>query len=131
MGDTEAPTEKEIIVVVAGSRGFTDDQFIFDTLDKLSALFAASGMRIAEVVSGNARGPDKIGEAWGIARGIEVTVMPADWDKLGKQAGMVRNAEMADYGHAAIIFWDGESRGTANMISNMKMRDKPCHVIRV
>lgn len=57
--------------------------------------------------------------------------MPADWDRLGKKAGMVRNAQMADYADAAIVFWDGKSNGTANMISNMKMRDKPCHVIRL
>lgn len=130
MGEAEAPAQKEVIVVVAGSRDVQDEEFIFASLDSMRSLFTANGLRIKEVVSGGARGPDKLGERWALARNIELRVMPADWDRLGKKAGVVRNAQMADYADAAIIFWDGESRGTANMISNMKMRDKPCHVIR-
>lgn len=131
MGEAEAPAQKEVIVVAAGSRDVQDEEFVFASLDSLRTLFTANGLRIIEIVSGGCRGPDKLGERWAIARGIELRVMPADWDRLGKKAGMVRNAQMADYADAAIIFWDGQSRGTANMISNMKMRDKPCHVIRV
>ncbi len=129
MGEDQA--QKEVKVVIAGSRDIQDEQHVFDALDSVLKLFTDNGLRITEVVSGGARGPDKLGEKWAIERDIEVRVMPADWDRIGKRAGMVRNAQMADYADAAIIFWDGHSRGTANMISNMKMRDKPCHVIRI
>jgi hypothetical protein len=32
---------------------------------------------------------------------------------------------MAEYADAAIILWDGESKGTLNMIKNMHKLDKP------
>ncbi len=44
------------------------------------------------------------------------------WDIHGKSAGHIRNAEMADYADALIAFWDGKSRGTANMIENARKR---------
>ena len=42
--------------------------------------------------------------------------MPAKWDKHGNSAGMIRNSQMADYADGLIALWDGESRGTKNMI---------------
>lgn len=41
---------------------------------------------------------------------------------------MYRNAEMADYCDAAIILWDGESRGTVDMIDKMRRLGKPLEV---
>jgi hypothetical protein len=35
---------------------------------------------------------------------------------------------MAEYADAAIIIWDGQSKGTRNMIENMIRRKKPYHI---
>jgi hypothetical protein len=43
--------------------------------------------------------------------------MPANWDEFGKSAGYIRNAEMAKYADACVIFWDGISKGTKHMIN--------------
>ena len=59
---------------------------------------------------------------------IEVIEYPADWDKYGKSAGYIRNREMADVCDCAVIFWNGLSRGTANMIKLMRNRNKPVYV---
>jgi len=39
---------------------------------------------------------------------------------LGKAAGFIRNAEMAEYADALIAFWDGRSKGTKHMIDLAK-----------
>jgi hypothetical protein len=42
---------------------------------------------------------------------------PADWKTHGKSAGPKRNEHMASLGaKCCLAFWDGESRGTADMI---------------
>ena len=46
--------------------------------------------------------------------------MPADWNKYGKRAGYLRNADMAKEAHALIAFWDGKSKGTNHMIQLAK-----------
>lgn len=80
---------------------------------------------LTEVVSGGARGIDKLGELWAKHRGIPVRRFPADWDKHGNAAGAIRNREMADYADGALILWDGESRGSKNMYETMRELGKP------
>ena len=51
--------------------------------------------------------------------------MPADWDKYGKSAGFIRNKEMVDIADAAIIFWDGDSKGTKDTIERVQNKGIP------
>lgn len=53
---------------------------------------------------------------WADVQGITCYEYEADWDKHGKAAGPIRNQEMAEYADALIAVWDGESRGTRDMI---------------
>jgi len=71
---------------------------------------------ITTVISGTAAGVDVHGERWAEEQGIPVEKYPADWNKHGKSAGHIRNAEMADVADALVAIWDGESRGTKGMI---------------
>ena len=50
---------------------------------------------------------------WAEEHNIPVHHFPAKWEEYGISAGFIRNAEMGDFADAAIIFWDGESKGTA------------------
>lgn len=104
-------------VIIAGSRDF--DNFISAEHNLLS-FFKAFGIHSTdiEIISGGARGADKIGEQFAKKYNIKLTVFPAQWDKYGKSAGMIRNAEMAQYAKDGILFafWDGKSTGTKNMI---------------
>ena len=68
---------------------------------------------VTEVVSGCARGVDTDGEAWAAARGLPVRRFPADWDGLGRKAGVLRNTQMAEYADAVALFRGG--KGTDNM----------------
>ena len=108
-------------VIIAGSRNIHDYKLVVDTIQ-------SSGYEITEVVSGTAVGPDQLGEQWARANNIPIKEMPAEWHRYGNSAGPYRNRAMADYADAAIIIWDGQSKGTRNMIENMIRRKKPYHI---
>jgi len=90
-------------VIIAGSRNILPKHF-YDSLK-----FFPDDWNVTEVVSGTA-----IAEI----QDIPVKRFPADWDEYGKRAGMIRNAEMADYADALFAVWDGKSKGTKQMIDN-------------
>jgi len=99
-------------VIVAGSRSFTD----YSLLErKLTHLFSRCASSIG-IVSGMARGADRLGERYAAQHGMRITRFPADWDRYGKSAGYRRNSEMAQFADALVAFWDGRSRGTGHMI---------------
>lgn len=100
-------------VVVAGSRGFNDY-----ALMETSLVHFLHGKRPSEVmiVSGTAKGADRLDEKFAKEKGCFLKLFPADWDAYGKSAGYRRNADMAKYADACIVFWDGISKGTKHMI---------------
>jgi hypothetical protein len=100
-------------VIIAGGRDIADARLVLKGIKE-------SGFNITEVVSGGAKGIDLIGEKWAKFFKVPVKVFPANWDKNGKAAGHIRNREMAQYADALIAVWDGKSKGTKNMIENMK-----------
>lgn len=111
-------------VIIAGSRHmpFSMYPLIQQAVDK-------SGFDITEVVCGMARGADMFGAKWAYENKIPVKKFPADWDKHRKAAGYIRNAEMAQYADAAIIFiWDGSS-GSADMERKMRALKKPVFTV--
>lgn len=131
---------KELRIIVAGSRGFNDYNLLTDEI--MSYLEYMDDKNIVEnpdqvkFISGTARGADVLGEQFAYNWGYEVVRFPADWDKLGKRAGYVRNAEMAKYAVAddnfgvLIAFWDGKSKGTKHMIDLAKRYGLEVHIVR-
>jgi len=108
-------------VVVAGSRSIVDEKIVADAIE-------ASGFDVTEVVSGGARGVDSLGEEWAKARGIKVSRFPADWKRDGRGAGMIRNSVMLAEADAVVAVWDGESRGTLDMMRKAKKAGKALFV---
>lgn len=107
-------------LIIAGSRNFSDWQYFIDHFCKLPEWLLNT---FNEVISGGAKGVDSLGERLAQSCGIKLTRFPADWEKYGKKAGMIRNAQMAEYADGLIAFWDGKSPGTNNMINQMKRYD--------
>lgn len=99
--------------IIAGSRDIDDYAVVAFAVKK-------SGYHITEVVSGAARGVDRLGEVWAERNDVQISSFPANWKKHGKSAGYKRNAEMVVYADALIAIWDGESRGTAHTIKLAK-----------
>lgn len=109
-------------VIVAGSRDFDDYGLLVSTLDKLYP-------EPIEVVCGGARGADNFGRVWAVKHDYPYTTFIPNWQKEGKSAGYNRNVEMADYADEAVVFWDGQSKGSQHMINIMKGIGKPVKVV--
>lgn len=113
-------------VIIAGSREFTD----FDAFLGFMSVLPLE-WDIKEVVSGGARGADRLGEEWAYFQQLPVVSFPADWNRFQRAAGAIRNDQMAKYADGLIAFWDGTSPGTRNMIVSMYEANKPVHIYYV
>ena len=102
-------------LIIAGGRDFADYELL---TAKVEAIVV--GEPHVEIVSGGAKGADRLGEFFAIDHDLPIKRFPADWDKFGKSAGFRRNADMADYADHCICFWDGKSKGTGHMIDLAK-----------
>lgn len=69
-----------------------------------------------EIISGGARGVDKIAEVTAKRLGLRTSIFLADWDK-GLCAGFQRNWDIVRACDILVAFWDGKSRGTEHSIS--------------
>lgn len=126
---------KKYRIIVAGGRDFDDYELVMDTLDEyIDQLWVDNGH--IEIVSGRAKGADRLGEKFADIRGISIACFEADWRTFGKFAGPMRNVEMAKYaseeGYTGVLiaFWDGESRGTKNMIEAAEKYGLEVKVVR-
>lgn len=100
-------------LIVAGSRSFRDYERLAADLDRL----LANRMPDVEIISGACpRGADALGERYARERGLGLRQCPARWERWGAYAGPIRNHQMVDIADACIVYWDGKSRGAANMI---------------
>lgn len=94
--------------IIAGSRTITDYKLIKNVIVR-------SKIEITEEVCGCAKGVDRLGEVYANENNIPVIHFQARWDLYRRSAGSKRNKQMAEYADAAIIIWDGFSRGSKNM----------------
>lgn len=115
-------------VIVAGSRGFTDYAYLEDLLD---LTFSLNNYPDISIVSGTARGVDRLGEEYAENRGYPVVRYPADWEAHGRAAGHIRNRLMADNAEVLVAFWDEKSRGTEGMIKAARERNLDVFVYTV
>ena len=99
--------------IIAGSRDIVMPGILTDVIFYVKDYYDLS---VTSIVSGCARGVDKLGEQFATDRGIKLFKYPADWNKYGKKAGYLRNIKMAQSSEALIALWDGKSRGTKHMI---------------
>lgn len=103
-------------IICAGSRKFDDYEVLKTNIDNFILKLDCKGD--TTIISGTAKGADKLGEKYATEKGLTSVLFPANWDKYGKRAGPIRNLQMAEYADAAIIFWDGSKNksGTWDMI---------------
>lgn len=115
--------------VVVGSRGFSRPSLVAEYVRGLP--------KGSLVVSGGARGVDRLAVWVAEKEGLDWVEIEADWDDVGVPgavvrrradgseynvlAGMWRNAELVELAATAevgrvVAFWDGKSRGTRHTI---------------
>ncbi len=124
--DTKPAVNDEFRVVVAGSRNFNDYALLSAELDK----YLADKSNVI-IVSGTARGADRMGERYAAEHGLKIERFPAEWGIYHKGAGPVRNMQMVKSSDAVIAFWDKESSGTKNIIDCARQEHIPCKAILI
>lgn len=125
-------------IIIAGSREFNDYKLLRQEVLKIVKKLKLKGYNInkanVEIISGTARGADKLGEQFAEEFKLKIVRFPANWD-LGKQAGYLRNAEMSKYAKqdkevgVLIAFWNG-SNGTKHMIDLANKDNLKVYIIR-
>ena len=115
-------------VLVSGKRDFTDYIVFRCILDKSLASINDNII----IVEGGARGTDALAKQYAIEHHYEFIEFPADWDKYGKAAGIIRNDEMVNFIKdkpcKALFFWDGQSRGTGDCLRRAKRAGIKCGI---
>ncbi|MGL5316725.1 MAG: DUF2493 domain-containing protein [Peptostreptococcaceae bacterium] len=114
--------KKGLKVIVAGSRGIEDYQYVRSILDKIIT-------EDDEIVSGMAKGIDSLAVRYAKEKGKKLHEFPADWGKHGKRAGYLRNEEMGKFADTLVAIWDGESKGTGHMIDIMRRLGKSTAIV--
>lgn len=109
-----------MITAVIGSRTFDDYVMLAATL---------ASEPISELLTGGATGADTLAARYAQEQGLTLTEIPADWNKYGRSAGPIRNAELIKQAERVIAFWDGQSPGTKDTISKARAAGKPVQIV--
>jgi hypothetical protein len=114
-------------VLVCGSRDWTDWEAIGARLTDLELFDAAD--RSVRLLHGAARGADELAARLGEGLGFEVVAYPADWERYGRRAGILRNLAMLDTRPDLVLaFQRNGSRGTQHTINEARKRGIPVEV---
>ena len=98
-------------IAIVGSRTWKDEYAIADYIELL-----ADDPGVDVIVSGGAVGVDSFAETWAKYYELKTEIYLPEWDKYGKQAGIIRNQLIVDNSEKVVAFWDGKSKGTLNTI---------------
>ena len=96
-------------ILVCGGRDFSDYQLLSETLNP----YISKGLVI---IHGGASGADSFAEHWARDNADIIESYPADWNKYGKRAGYIRNAQMLSEGKPDLVIAFPGGKGTAMMI---------------
>lgn len=110
--------------IVAGSRHCSDYSIFLKAIQQVP-------WTITEIVSGGAKGIDRLGELYADYKELPLKIFPANWNLHGKAAGFKRNVEMANYAEAVVAIWDGISPGTKHMIKIANDKGLQVYVYRI
>lgn len=83
------------------------------------------------IISGGARGVDSYAGRAARDCGLILVEYPADWLAAPRGAGMIRNKVVVEQADRVVIFWDGASPGSANVIRLCKAAAKPIEIYAV
>jgi hypothetical protein len=136
-------------LIIAGSRTFNyydlGQAYDVASLDAFLAIYhinptevvcGCGGVDEAEVKRKRKRsefasdqGIDLLGELWADSRGVPINRVPAKWKLEGRSAGPKRNRRMAEYADALLLIWDGTSKGSLSMKTEMEKLGKSVYEI--
>lgn len=102
-------------ILICGDRNWKNRGFIWRVLRPLVNPYSPP-----TIIHGGAAGADVLGAMVAGNLGCEIVCFPAEWNKLGKPAGPIRNQRMIDEGKPDLVlaFHNeiSKSKGTKDMI---------------
>ena len=110
-------------VAIVGSRNYPDLEKVREFVRDLS--------QDDIIISGGAKGVDETAEDEARKLGMEVISIPAEWNKYGRRAGLMRNDLIVAMADLVVAFWDGVSRGTKYTIDKAKEKNVITQVLNV
>ena len=105
-------------VLVCGGRSYAD-------AEKVNSVLAAFDPAPDVIMQGGASGADYLARRWARHNSVFVMNYPADWNRLGLQAGPRRNQQMLDEGKPDIVIVFAGGKGTADMTQRAKRAGIP------
>lgn len=108
-------------VLVCGGRAWAHGSgFVYRALDKLHR---EHGFDV--VIEGDAQGIDRIAGYWARKKRLDNLKFPANWQRDGRAAGPIRNAQMLAEGKPDLIIAFPGNRGTADMVRRAEIAGVP------
>lgn len=104
-----------IVVLVCGGREYDDYDRVASVLEEI---YQNCGIRL--LVHGAASGADRLADEWAESIGLLRKPYPADWLKLGRAAGPIRNQQMLEDSKPDLVVAFPGKRGTADMVRRAK-----------
>lgn len=109
-------------IIVCGGRFFNDVALLWRSLDEIHNTTPITLLveGASDDVTGPYVGADFWAHQWALARQVPCLRQRAEWKKLGKRAGPIRNSEMLTrYLPDALVALPGD-RGTADMVAKAR-----------
>lgn len=106
------------VLLACGGRAYADEVFVYATLDRTARRMVIEMVRHGACPYG---GADLLADRWARSRGYAVDPMPADFARLGRAAGPIRNDQMLVKvpRPVACVAFPGD-RGTRDMVAKCK-----------
>lgn len=104
-------------IAIVGSRDYAHLDHVREFVDTLPA--------DTIVISGGARGVDRVAADAAHKRNLDVREFLPDWERYGRyMAPKVRNQQIADEADLVVAFWNGESTGTLDVTDRATQQGK-------
>lgn len=116
---TSEEAEEGLRICVTGGRDFEDLGLVWSNLDVYtSPLFGP----VVEIGFGDAKGVDSLARSWAELNNIPWRQYYADWEKLGRAAGHLRNEVMLDDFKPSLLLVYPGGIGTLNCAKQARKR---------